>query len=85
MADEQGRDPVEIVVTREAGWWLGLPTSHPGSCIGATVAELMDEAWRIMPYMADLDPAAMELVYTFTDVPADVLAIVAEHERSVDH
>jgi hypothetical protein len=43
---------VTVKVTREGRYWVGIPNGFPGSCMGRSIMELMQEAQAIMPFMA---------------------------------
>lgn len=67
---------VTLQVTREGRYWVGVPDGYPGSCMGRSIMELMQEAQAIMPFMAsapDGVPAPDVVIdYMFTDVPVEL-------------
>jgi DNA-directed RNA polymerase specialized sigma24 family protein len=67
---------VTVAVTREGRYWVGVPDGFPGSCMGRSVMELMQEAQAILPFMAsgpDGSPAPDVIIdYAFTDVPVEL-------------
>ena|ERR1700723_1841087 len=67
---------VTVTVTREGRYWVGVPDGYPGSCMGRSVMELMQEAQAILPFMAsgpDGSPAPDVIIdYAFTDVPVEL-------------
>lgn len=67
---------VTLKVTREGHYWVGVPDGYPGSCMGRSVMELMQEAQAIMPFMAsgsDGVPVPDVVIdYMFTDVPVEL-------------
>jgi DNA-binding XRE family transcriptional regulator len=67
---------VTVKVTKEGRYWVGVPDGCPGSCIGRSVTELIQEAQAIMPFMAsgpDGTPVPDVVVdYMFTDVPVEL-------------
>lgn len=67
---------VTLNVTREGRYWVGVPDGYPGSCMGRSIMELMQEAAAILPFMtsgADGVPAPdVEVDYMFTDVPLEL-------------
>lgn len=67
---------VALRVTREGRYWVGVPDGYPGSCMGRSVMELMQEAEAILPFMtsgADGVPVPdVEIDYMFTDVPLEL-------------
>lgn len=67
---------VTLKVTREGRYWVGVPDGYPGSCMGRSIMELMQEAQAIMPFMASGPngvPAPDLLIdYMFTDVPVEL-------------
>jgi hypothetical protein len=42
---------VTLNVTRDGQDWVGIPEGYPGSCMGRSVMELMQEAQAILPFM----------------------------------
>ena len=67
---------VTVKVTKEDRYWVGVPDGYPGSCMGRSVMELMQEAQAILPFMAagpDGSPAPDIIIdYAFTDVPVEL-------------
>lgn len=67
---------VTLRVTREGRYWVGVPDGYPGSCMGRSIMELMQEAEAILPFMtsgADGVPAPdVDVDYMFTDVPVEL-------------
>lgn len=67
---------VTLNVTKEGCYWVGVPDGYPGSCIGRSIMELIQEAQAILPFMAserDGIPAPDVVIdYMFTDVPAEL-------------
>jgi hypothetical protein len=67
---------VTLKVTRDGRHWVGLPEGYPGSCMGRSLMELMQEAEAILPFMAsgpDGVPASDIVIdYMFTDVPVEL-------------
>ena len=67
---------VTLNVTREGRYWVGIPDGYPGSCMGRSIMELMQEAQAILPFMAsgpDGVPAPEIVIdYMFTDVPVEL-------------
>lgn len=67
---------VTLRVTREGRYWVGVPDGYPGSCMGRSVMELMQEAEAILPFMtsqADGVPTPDVLIdYMFSDVPVEL-------------
>jgi hypothetical protein len=67
---------VTLKVTREGRYWVGVPDGYPGSCMGRSILELMQEAEAILPFMtsgADGVPVpGVEIDYMFTDVPLEL-------------
>ena len=65
-----------VTVTREDRYWVGVPDGYPGSCMGRSIMELMQEAQAILPFMAsgaDGVPVPDVVIdYTFSDVPAEL-------------
>jgi hypothetical protein len=63
-------------VTREGRYWVGVPDGYPGSCMGRSIMELMQEAQAVLPFMAsgpDGVPAPGVVIdYMFTDVPVEL-------------
>jgi hypothetical protein len=70
------RTRVTVKVTREGRYWVGVPDGLPGSCMGRSIMELMQEAQAIMPFMAsgpDGTPVPdVAIDYMFTDVPVEL-------------
>jgi hypothetical protein len=64
---------VTLKVTREGRYWVGVPDGCPGSCMGHSMMELIQEAQAILPFMAsgsDGTPIPDVVIdYVFTDVP----------------
>jgi len=64
-----------VTVTREGRYWVSVPDGFPGSCMGRSVMELMQEAQAILPFMAsgpDGSPAPDVIIdYAFTDVAVE--------------
>jgi len=67
---------VTVKVTKEGRYWVGVPDGFPGSCMGRSVTELIQEAQAIMPFMAsgpDGTPVPDVVVdYMFTGVPIEL-------------
>jgi hypothetical protein len=42
---------VMVKVRREGRYWVGVPDGIPGSCMGRSVMELMQEAQAILPFI----------------------------------
>lgn len=67
---------VTLKVTREGRYWVGVPEGYPGSCMGRSIMELMQEAEAILPFMtsgADGVPLPdVEIDYMFSDVPLEL-------------
>jgi DNA-directed RNA polymerase specialized sigma24 family protein len=67
---------VTLQVTREGRYWVGVPDGYPGTCVGRSVMELMQEAQAVLPFMAsgpDGVPAPDVVIdYMFTDVPVEL-------------
>jgi hypothetical protein len=67
---------VTVKVTKEDRYWVGVPDGYPGSCMGRSIMELMQEAQAIMPFMAsgpDGTPVRDVVIdYMFTDVPVEL-------------
>jgi DNA-binding XRE family transcriptional regulator len=67
---------VTLAVTREGRYWVGVPDGYPGSCMGHSIRELMEEAQAILPFMASgvggspVDDIVID--YVFTDVPVEL-------------
>jgi hypothetical protein len=67
---------VTLKVRREGRYWIGVADGYPGSCMGRSIMELMQEAQAIMPFMAsgpDGSPAPdVAIDYMFIDVPVEL-------------
>jgi DNA-directed RNA polymerase specialized sigma24 family protein len=67
---------VSLKVTREGRYWVGVADGYPGSCMGRSIMELMQEAEAILPFMASGPDGAPEpdivIDYMFTDVPVEL-------------
>ena len=67
---------VTLNVTRDGRYWVGVPDRYPGSCMGRSITELIEEAQAILPFMAsapDGVPADDIVIdYVFTDVPVEL-------------
>lgn len=67
---------ITLEVTKEGRYWVGVPDGYPGSCMGRSIMELMQEAQAILPFMAsgpDGVPAPDIVIdYRFTDVPVEL-------------
>lgn len=67
---------VTVKVAKEGRYWVGVPDGLPGSCMGRSIMELMQEAQAIMPFMAsgpDGTPVPDVVIdYMFTDVPVEL-------------
>jgi len=76
---------VSLNVTREGRYWVGVPDGYPGSCMGRSIMELMQEAEAILPFMAsgaDGVPAPDVVVdYMFTDVPVELSADIHRYRE----
>jgi hypothetical protein len=86
---------VTLNVTRDGRRWVGLPDGYPGSCMGVSIMELLQEAQAILPYMVsgpDSKPVRDIVVdCVFTDIPVELQDDVRRyHElqaqrRDIDH
>jgi DNA-binding XRE family transcriptional regulator len=78
---------VTVKVTKEGRYWVGVPDGFPGSCMGRSVTELIQEAQAIMPFMAsgpDGTPVPDVVVdYTFTDVPVELSEDIHRYRKLV--
>jgi hypothetical protein len=67
---------VTLRVTRDGRYWVGVPDGCPGSCMGKSIMELMQEAQAILPFMvggADGVPVRDVVVdCVFTDIPVEL-------------
>src|SRR5260370_12399897 len=67
---------ITVKVTREGRYWVGVPDGYPGSCMGRSIMELMQEAQAILPFMASGPDGAptpdVVIHYIFTDVPVEL-------------
>jgi DNA-directed RNA polymerase specialized sigma24 family protein len=67
---------IMVNVTREGRYWVGVPDGYPGSCMGRSIMELMQEAQAVLPFMAagpDGAPVPDVVVdYAFADVPVEL-------------
>ena len=67
---------VTVKVTKEGRYWVGVPDGFPGSCMGRSIMELMQEAQAIMPFMTSGSHGApvsdVVIDYIFTDVPVEL-------------
>jgi DNA-directed RNA polymerase specialized sigma24 family protein len=67
---------VTLNVTREGRYWVGIPDGYPGSCMGRSIMELMQEAQAILPFMASGSDGApvpdVVIDYMLTDVPVEL-------------
>ncbi len=67
---------ITVKVTREGRYWVGVPDGYPGSCMGRSIMELMQEAQAILPFMASGPDGAptpdVVIDYMFTDVPVEL-------------
>ena len=65
-----------LKVTREGRYWVGIPDGYPGSCMGRSIMELMQEAEAILPFMASRPDGAVApditIDYMFSDVPVEL-------------
>lgn len=65
-----------LTVTREGRYWIGVPDGYPGSCMGRSLMELMQEAQAVLPFMAsgpDGAPVSDVVIdYMFSDVPTEL-------------
>lgn len=64
---------VALKVTKEGRYWVGIPDGYPGSCMGRSIMELMQEAEAILPFMTSGSDGApvrdVVIDYMFADVP----------------
>ena len=78
---------VTVAVTKGDRYWVGLPEGYPGSCMGRTIAELMDEAQAGLPFMVagpDGVPVRdLVIEYVFTDIPVDLRDEVRRYRELV--
>jgi DNA-directed RNA polymerase specialized sigma24 family protein len=78
---------VTVKVTKEGRYWVGVPDGFPGSCMGRSVTELIQEAQAIMPFMAsgpDGTPVPDVVVdYMFTDVPVELSEDIHRYRKLV--
>jgi hypothetical protein len=76
---------VTLKVTKEDRYWVGVPDGYPGSCMGRSIMELMQEAQAILPYMTagpDGVPSSDLVVdYVFTDVPVELSADIHKYRE----
>lgn len=67
---------VTVRVTKEGRYWVGVPDGFPGSCMGRSIMELMQEAQAIMPFMTsgpDGTPVSDVVIdYMFPDMPIEL-------------
>jgi hypothetical protein len=67
---------VTLRVTRKGRYWVGIPDDYPGSCMGRSIMELMQEAQAVVPFMASgpngVPVPDIVIDYMFTDVPVDL-------------
>lgn len=67
---------VTLKVAKEDRYWVGVPDGYPGSCMGRSIMELMQEAQAILPYMTagpDGVPTSDLVVdYVFAGVPVEL-------------
>lgn len=67
---------VALKVTREGRYWVGIPDGYPGSCMGRSIVELMQEAEAILPFMTSGSDGApvrdVVIDYMFADVPLEL-------------
>jgi hypothetical protein len=67
---------ITLKVTREGRYWVGTPDSYPGSCMGRSIMELMQEAQAVLPFMVSGPDgvAAPDVIvdYMFADVPVEL-------------
>jgi hypothetical protein len=63
---------ITLKVAREGRYWVGIPNECPGSCVGGSIMELMQEAQAILPFMASAPHGVrardVVIYYVFTDV-----------------
>jgi hypothetical protein len=74
MAPAVTKQTVIINVTRDEGWWIGIPQAAPGSGAGRTLTQLHDELTAIMPLMLDCQPGEFALEYDYTGLPEEIRA-----------
>lgn len=76
---------VTMQVRREGRHWVGLPEGYPGSCYGKSIAELMEEARAIIPYMLCGDDGIpvrdFEVDCVFTDLPIEIRADIQHYHE----
>ena len=67
---------ITLEVTKEGRYWVGVPDGYPGSCMGRSIMELMQEAQAVLPFMAsgpDGVPAPDIVIdYRFNGVPVEL-------------
>ena len=67
---------ITLNVAKEGRYWVGVPDGYPGTCMGRSLMELMQEAQAVLPFMAsgaDGVPATeISVDYVFTDVPVEI-------------
>lgn len=67
---------ITLTVAREGRYWIGVPDGYPGTCMGRSLMEMMEEAEAVLPFMAagadGLPVAGIVVDYVFTDVPAEL-------------
>jgi hypothetical protein len=78
---------VTVAVTKGDRYWVGLPEGYPGSCMGRTIAELMDEAQAGLPFMVSgpdgVPVRDVVIEYVFTDIPVDLRDEVRRYRELV--
>jgi hypothetical protein len=76
---------VTLKVTKENRYWVGVPDGYPGSCMGRSVMELMQEAQAILPYMTagpdGIPTPDLVVDYVFTDVPVELHADIHRYRE----
>jgi hypothetical protein len=76
---------VTLKVTKEDRYWVGVPDGYPGSCMGRSVMELMQEAQAILPYMTagpdGIPTPDLVVDYVFTDVPVELHADIHKYRE----
>jgi hypothetical protein len=76
---------IKLRVTREGRHWVGLPEGYPGSCVGTSIMELLQEAQAILPYMVsgpDGQPVQdIEVDCIFADMPIELQADIDEYHQ----
>jgi hypothetical protein len=78
---------VTLNVTREGRRWVGVPDGYPGSCVGTSIMELLQEAQVILPYMVsgpDGKPVPDVVIdCVFTDIGVELQEDVRRYHELV--